>query len=1472
VTTQALPCVEDCGGDIAPPEIFLLQPLSDVTVQYPTIEIAWCDNGALNASSRWIKVNGVLKTGSFSYTTSDLDCIGEERRSVSTSVALNVGANTIETHICDTANNCTTQTFTVTRVQPGAPTVTLHNHNGDHRARSLCLTVGAGEGAGLACGDLFVAHGLPAYRTMGRDRALTLFYTSGTAAPFPLVAAWVRQGASVQTPTSVFAQLTVNGAVRGSGTYYSWSRTAGARQVALAFNGSDLASGIYPFTLLVRNQYSSGTYDATVSGELLVVNRSQSEFGAGWWPAGIEQLVLGQSGGRLLWLGADGSAAVYDPAGTNLWVRAAGAFRDTIAYARNGRFGPYEYTRTLRHNVQVVFDASGRHVRTVNRLGHTTTFTWSGSPLRLTSIQVPPGIAGTTYTIAWEGGTNLIDYVSDPAGRALNATTTAGQLVALADPDGRSVQFQYDGSGRLTRRINRAGRGTRYEYANFMHVTRVRVPLSGAAGDSATTDFSWWDERGLALNLASGTLTAADSASVLTTIYGARPGVADDARFWVDRWGAPVRLRDALGQETQIARGDPANPALPTRVRSADGQVIGAIYNARGNLVAVSDSTHEGTGASAVATTSYVYGSSAVPDGPTEIRTPVDTTRIVYNATLRLPESVTAPGGHQTVFGYDANRLLASVTERQVRTVDTTQWTRFLLDQVTTFAYDAFGNDSVVTSPSGAQTRYERDGYRRVIRVFDPADHRTDHAYDVMNQDTAVTVWDGGQAFTTRYSYAVTGQILQVLDPRNVSRSWNYDYAGRPVVMFGEDSAGETRWFGPSGLLDSVRTRNGHVIRHTYDPNGQLLRTTYPAAANTFNIANHDATIPGDSILRTYDAVGRPVSIRRSTSTITNTYNREGSLRSQRQQVWNASGQLMSDFTARYWYDRGDRRTRFFNGTDTLRYTYGSDGQLDSLIVLWTTGQAPDRFRFFWDGLGRRDSVIYAVPNVHVTFGYDARGQLRMVCSRHPGNAAPEDHLEHQLLYPSMTADGMPLAIRRRAGSDQAGTACAQSLPTSLELTDVEYDGRHQMVRDQQYRYSYDASGNRASRRHLSNNVLRDSLEYLAFGNRIRHSRGDGTGGTGVVKLMTYDANGSLTEELPVYGVNTRLYYYNSLGELTGHKAYTQVGSDFLWVGAPEQCRYDALGRRVLACESGSWLGFDGDNVIRNGTSETAIWRYVHGPGLDDPLVGMYQISPGYYERYYYLTDGRGRQLAFTDAQGHDRTGTVTYTQNGGNQAGAIAASNGFENARAESPNTPQLSYYRNRYYDQQTGRWTQEDPIGIAGGVNLYAYAGNNPVSFSDPFGLCEKGRICRRYIYAHLASVDVVPGDTVARGDQLGLSGNTGRSSGPHLHYEVGTVDRNGVYTADRSGGPATDGCPLDSCENVSSRPAGNRCTTIDGETICRPHNGTDISVPRGTRVGAAASGVVVKSGWQNPANKREGYGLRVVVDRELPEPPKP
>src|SRR5439155_18722074 len=47
------------------------------------------------------------------------------------------------------------------------------------------------------------------------------------------------------------------------------------------------------------------------------------------------------------------------------------------------------------------------------------------------------------------------------------------------------------------------------------------------------------------------------------------------------------------------------------------------------------------------------------------------------------------------------------------------------------------------------------------------------------------------------------------------------------------------------------------------------------------------------------------------------------------------------------------------------------------------------------------------------------------------------------------------------------------------------------------------------------------------------------------------------------------------------------------------------------------------------------------------------------------------------------------------------------------------LYYLRARYYDPAIGRFPSHDPLPTG---NLYAYAGNNPVNFVDPSGLCHE------------------------------------------------------------------------------------------------------------------------------------------------------
>lgn len=338
-----------------------------------------------------------------------------------------------------------------------------------------------------------------------------------------------------------------------------------------------------------------------------------------------------------------------------------------------------------------------------------------------------------------------------------------------------------------------------------------------------------------------------------------------------------------------------------------------------------------------------------------------------------------------------------------------------------------------------------------------------------------------------------------------------------------------------------------------------------------------------------------------------------------------------------------------------------------------------------------------------------------MVCSRH---LAPSplgvDYLEQRARYVVVNADGMPVTFRRDGGWLDAAATCSQVPGTVIEpVTNYTYNARHFVLQRAIDTYAYDSSGNRSSR--WTGSTQQDSLEYVGGSNRVLRIRG--MPNTAWVTI-SHDSGGSRRKEVgpnPYPAEPTRLFYYNSLGQMTGTKLYT--GGN--WTGGPQWCHYDALGRRVYACDDGANLGpaaFDADRVVRLGSN----WRYVQGPGPDDPLVAVNQGNGGVWEKYYYLTDGRGRLLAFTDAAGSNRLGDVVYFQNGGNQDGSINRSNDYTNTRAESPTASALSFYRNRYYDQATGRWTQEDPIGIAGGSNLYSYAGNNPAVFTDPFGLC--------------------------------------------------------------------------------------------------------------------------------------------------------
>jgi RHS repeat-associated protein len=77
----------------------------------------------------------------------------------------------------------------------------------------------------------------------------------------------------------------------------------------------------------------------------------------------------------------------------------------------------------------------------------------------------------------------------------------------------------------------------------------------------------------------------------------------------------------------------------------------------------------------------------------------------------------------------------------------------------------------------------------------------------------------------------------------------------------------------------------------------------------------------------------------------------------------------------------------------------------------------------------------------------------------------------------------------------------------------------------------------------------------------------------------------------------------------------------------------------------------------------------------------------------------------------YDPWGKITETGSG------ALSDFAFTGHYIDRPTGLALSWWRG--YDPNIGRWLSKDPIGLRGGVNLYAYVDNNPIEHTDPAGL---------------------------------------------------------------------------------------------------------------------------------------------------------
>jgi RHS repeat-associated protein len=103
----------------------------------------------------------------------------------------------------------------------------------------------------------------------------------------------------------------------------------------------------------------------------------------------------------------------------------------------------------------------------------------------------------------------------------------------------------------------------------------------------------------------------------------------------------------------------------------------------------------------------------------------------------------------------------------------------------------------------------------------------------------------------------------------------------------------------------------------------------------------------------------------------------------------------------------------------------------------------------------------------------------------------------------------------------------------------------------------------------------------------------------------------------------------------------------------------------------------------------------------------------------YFLTDNLGSTVGIVTSSGV-KTAAYAYDPYGRTRTatGTTAAANAIRYAGGLFDTTTGATKFGARYYDPNTGRFTQPDPSGQE--QNPYAYAGNNPITYNDPSGLC--------------------------------------------------------------------------------------------------------------------------------------------------------
>ncbi|WP_354335502.1 RHS repeat-associated core domain-containing protein, partial [Undibacterium sp. GrIS 1.2] len=381
--------------------------------------------------------------------------------------------------------------------------------------------------------------------------------------------------------------------------------------------------------------------------------------------------------------------------------------------------------------------------------------------------------------------------------------------------------------------------------------------------------------------------------------------------------------------------------------------------------------------------------------------------------------------------------------------------------------------------------------------------------------------------------------------------------------------------------------------------------------------------------------------------------------------------------------------------------------------------------------------------------------------------AQPHQHTQHQVIA-DMERDALHREVKRSQGSlesrydydpmgrltrHKAGQAKANPIVTSMSYSTTR-DASVEIERS----YRYDAAGN------LTNQIdaLRGKQNYqydptgriLAATGRLNEAFAFDPAGNIQTTQSGRAAAKVKGNRLSVY--QDLRFEYDLHGNVINRKKGAHEEAQFTWNGDHQlqnatvtrhgvtqttSYEYDALGRRTKKTDAFGATEYlwDGDLMIHSQRGNKAS-LFVFEPNSFVPLATIQDDNIYWYQcdqigAPQELTDEEGKIIWAADYKvwGEARLRDVSLKT--GTDNWSSSSNYNWQTSTKPTPVIDQpfrfqgqqfdeetgLHYNRFRYYDPGVGRFAGQDPIGLAGGTNLFAYA-PNPIGWVDPFGLAPK------------------------------------------------------------------------------------------------------------------------------------------------------